>query len=121
MYRTVAIDTSNMRRKRPLKYLALSILSLASISGVIYFLTPSQLLPILNYKLSVMNLFLPVLFLFIFSTTTYISKSSKHGVLLGLFMVSIISFKLNNLTHPFFFLLLAALFLVLELMFAYRK
>lgn len=109
------------RRKRPITYLFISIVSLVSFSWVIYFFPPNYTFTVISYKLPVISFFFPLLFLFVFSTTTYLSKSTKHGILAGLFAVAFLIFRLNNLTHPFFFLLLASLFLILELMFSYRK
>ena len=109
------------RRKRSIKFLILSLPFFILLTSLIYFLPPNYQLHIINFKLSVMNLFLLPLFIFLFLITTFFSKSTKHGILLGLFATSFLTFRLNNLTHPFFFLLLSALFLVLELLFAYRK
>jgi hypothetical protein len=45
-------------------------------------------------------------------------KSKKHGLFLGFFVVLYLIFRLNNLTHPLFLILLIALFLVVEFLFA---
>ena len=109
------------KRKRSLKYLFLSIVSLPALIALIYFFSPAKYLSVFSFQFSVFSLLFPLLFIFIFSITTYISKSPNHGILLGLFAISALLFRWNNLAHPFFFLLLAALFLVLELLFAYKK
>jgi hypothetical protein len=109
------------RRRKPIKFLFLSITALPIIGFLVYNFPPDLKMEIGNWKLEIMYLFLPLLFLFIFSLTTYFSKNTKHGLLLGLFVVSLLTFRMSNLTHPFFLLLLAAFFLMLELLFSYRK
>ncbi|HUQ85647.1 MAG TPA: hypothetical protein VM077_04945 [Candidatus Limnocylindrales bacterium] len=109
------------KKKKNLKYLITTAASLPLLAYLIYSFPPDFKLTIMGYQLSVIYLFFPLLFLSLLSTISLISKSSKHGLLFGLFAVCFLSFRLNGLTHPFFFLLLAALFLVLELLFSYRK
>jgi hypothetical protein len=109
------------RRKNPTKFLYLFIIFIFLLLGLIYFYPPEYKFQIFGYRLSVISLFFPLLFFITYSLTAYLSKSSKHGVLAGLFIVFFLIFRLTNLTHPFFFLLLASLFLILELLFSYRK
>jgi hypothetical protein len=110
------------RRRKPLKHLMLSVISLIIFVGLVIFFPPSSSIALATVgELPVIYLFFPLAFLFVFSTTAYFSKSTKHGLLLALFVISALLLRLNNLNHPFFLLLLAAFFLTLELLFAYRK
>lgn len=109
------------RRRKPIKFLLISLISLPLIGFLIYSFPPNWKFEIGNLKLEIIYLLFPIIFLFFFSLTTYFSKNTKHGLLLGLFVVSLLAFRMNNLTHPFFLLLLAAFFLTLELLFSYRK
>jgi hypothetical protein len=110
-------------KRRPRKFLILSIVSLVALAYLIYFFPPDYKvqIPILDLSFLISHLSFPLLFLFIFSTATYLTKSTKHGVLLGLFAISALGLKLTNLTHPFFFLLLAGFFLMLELLISNQK
>src|SRR4051812_32519247 len=110
-----------MRRKRPVKFLLLSIVSLVSLSLLIYHLPPTYNFSLLNSQLSTLYLFFLLLFLFLFSLITFISKSIKHGILIALFFPIYLLFRINNLTHPFFFLLLFGLFMTLEFLFAANR
>lgn len=72
-------------------------------------------------QLSVLPVFHALLFLFLFGISSFLLRSKIHGVLIGLVVVIYLLFRQNDLTHPFFALMLAALFLVLELLFSYKK
>jgi hypothetical protein len=102
--------------KRSLKFLVLSILSLFVLSALILFFPPGWILDIGYWKLEILYVFFPLLFLFLFFIGTYLFKSKKHGFFIGLFVMLYLIMRLNSLTHPFFFILLAGLFLTLELM-----
>jgi hypothetical protein len=110
-------------RPRPKKFLALSILSVTALALLINSFPPDFKIQIFTSHLSPLtsHLLFPLLFLFLFSTTTFITKNIKHGMLLGLFVICYLGLRLVNLTHPFFFLLLAGLFLMLELLFSYKR
>lgn len=121
-------------RRRPLLLLIISIASFITLASFLTFFSPntnivfSQLFPS-NLPFSVMTfaqiptlfLFFSLLTLFLFSTSTYLFKSKKHGILLVVFVITYLLFRLNHLTHPFFFILLLALFLTLELFVSNRK
>lgn len=109
------------QRKRPTILLLLAILSFIGTISFVIFFSPSHQFTLITVQIPVLFLFFVTLFLCIFSATSYFFKSKIHGLLLGLFLVCILIFRLNNLAHPFFFILLAALFLTLELLFTYRK
>jgi hypothetical protein len=107
--------------KRPLPFLILSAITLICLTALISLFAPDQQLTINNLQLTPLYGFFALLFLFIFSTFTYLLKSKKHGILIAGFALIYLVFRLNDLTHPFFFILLAALFLTVELLVSYRK
>ncbi|HSA83865.1 MAG TPA: hypothetical protein VLF20_03180 [Patescibacteria group bacterium] len=112
------------QRKRSIVLLIISILSFLALAYLIFFISPDyQLLVPRSFSVvgSSLIFFFPLLFLFCFSLITYLFKSKTHGLLVGLFVITFLLFRLSNLTHPFFFILLAGLFLTLELFFAHRK
>src|SRR5258708_20584800 len=109
------------QRRRPIKFLLLSLLLLFLLSLLIYFLPPNFKFSIFNIEFMVLQFFLFLLLLFLFAFGSFLFKSKKRGILIALFGVSYFLFRLNNLTHPFFLLLLISLFLALELLFSYRK
>jgi len=115
-------DKSNMRgKRRPVKLLAAGIFFLILQIILIIYLPPDIQFSIYNKPIYVLYIFFPVLFLFLFSLGSYLFNNKIHGLLLALFVISYLLFRLNNLTHPFFLLLLLALFVVLEFLFSYRK
>lgn len=111
------------KRRRPILHLIFGILSLGAFLWTLYFYTPSSTLtiPYIPFTLPIIPLFFILLLAALFFLTSYIFKSSKHGILVSLFVGIYLIFRLNNLTHPFFFILLFALFLTLELLVSYRK
>jgi hypothetical protein len=54
--------------------------------------------------------------IFFYSVTAYLFRSFIHGILVGLFPVIYLIMRLNDLTSPLFFVLLAAIFVVLEIL-----
>ncbi|HWY79616.1 MAG TPA: hypothetical protein VNW29_04630, partial [Candidatus Sulfotelmatobacter sp.] len=68
-----------------------------------------------------LGLFFLLVFVFFFSLGASVFKSKKHGVLLAGLVISYLIFRLIHLTHPFFLILLLALFFVLELFVSTRE
>ncbi len=62
--------------------------------------------------------FFPLLFIFLFSLLSFLYRKKTHGVLGGCFLVSYLLLRLGGFTHPLFLLILLALLLILELLFA---
>jgi hypothetical protein len=108
-------------KKRSWKLLLLSIVSGIGAALLIYFVSPTSNYTIAWLQLTAVPLFFCLLFLFVYSLISYLFKSKVHGVLTALISVTYLLFRENSLTHPFFGLLLLALFFVLELLFTYRK
>jgi len=114
------------KRKRSLKFLFVSILSLFALGSVLYYLSPYSSLAFPQQYIKVFSLgsflqiptvivFFLLLALFLFSLGSYLFKSKIHGALIAMFVIIYLLFRLNNLTHPFFLVLLLALFFTLEM------
>ncbi len=114
-------------RTRPYSLLLISLVSLFTLASLIYFFAPNASL---TFPQSVQNLpfsldnylqFPPILLFFVliaiffFSMGTFIFKSKAHGILIAGLVVTYLLFRLFHLTHPFFLILLLALFFTLEL------
>ena len=54
--------------------------------------------------------------IFFYSLIAYLFRSFIHGILVGLFPVIYLIMRLNDLTSPLIFVLLAAIFVVLEIL-----
>jgi hypothetical protein len=108
-------------RKRSWKLLLLAILSGSLLGLLIFFVPPETTYSLSIVQISVLPFFFLLLFTFVFAGVSYIFKSKIHGILAALLAITYLVFRQNSLTHPFFALLLLALFLVLELLFTYRK
>ncbi len=109
------------RSTKNIGFLLIGIILLFFLILLISFFSPNTELSFLSYKIPVLIVFFLLLFSTIFSLGTYIFKSKTQGVLFGLLIIGFLIFRVNNLTHPFFFILLGALFLTLELLFTYKK
>jgi hypothetical protein len=109
------------RKKRFLPFLILSVLSFGILIALIFTTDPSaqfSLGPILiPYSFIIL---MPLLSL-IFFLPSYILKNKIHGILLSIFVIFSLLFRLQGLTHPIFFLLLLAILLTLELLFTKKR
>ncbi len=106
---------------RSLLFIVTALLSCAGFVFLISFFPPDYQLTFFGLKLSILSLFFTLLFLVLFCAGTVLLKSKTQGLLISLFVICYLLFRLNNFTHPFFFVLLASLFLTLELLFTYKK
>lgn len=111
------ISTSSRKKKRPVLLLLGSLVSLCLESVLVYAFPPDTS----TFPISLIPIFLFLLFCFLFFLTTYLFKNRIHGLLLGLFVVMVLIFRLNGITHPFFSILLFALFLTIEVLFSLDK
>jgi hypothetical protein len=109
------------RRKRSWLYLLTAAISLIATLLIIFFLSPSEKIQLGFLSVSPLVLFLAPLLLFFFSLPTFFLKSPKHGILLSLFVLLYMIFRVNNLTHPIFLFILLGIFLTLELFFSNRQ
>lgn len=82
---------------------------------------PSMQIAVLGLDIPLMPLFFILVFGTFYFLGAYAFKSTAHGFLLSTFISTYLLFRINELTHPFFFILLFALFLTLELFVSYRK
>lgn len=112
-----------MRRRR--RRISLLLLSLAALGAILYVslsLPPSLQLQIpirqLVVKLQITLLFFVLFFTLVFSIIGYTINSIKRGVVYGLLATLYLYLRSLDLTHPFFLILLLALFFTLERLFA---
>jgi hypothetical protein len=107
------------KKKRPLRLLVVFFISLVALLYIVFTIPPNMTLPVVSFPA------LPVFFFFLFFTIcsliSFIFKSFIHGVLAGLALIVYLYFRLINLTQPIYLILLIALVLTLELLFAQRK
>lgn len=119
------------QQKRQLPLLIIGILSLLTLASLVYFFSPNTnlMLPQMPETLTI-NKYLqvsPIFPFFIlaaiafFCLGTYLLKNKAHGILIAGFVITYLLFRLNHLDHPFFLIILVALFLVLELFVSSRK
>jgi len=106
------------------KYLWILIVGLLSFGALGYLAlnySPSENISLISNHLSLIPVFLLLLFILIFSLTTFILNNSRRGFLLGLLLVSYLILRLNGLISPFFAILLLLLFGGIELFFVKHK
>lgn len=106
------------KRNLSLKLLPFIVLFLITTCFLIFYFPPTYQIQVLQYNLPIIYPFLISVFCFFFFLGAFTLKSKKHGLFLGFFVVLYLIFRLNNLTHPLFLILLIALFLVVEFLFA---
>jgi hypothetical protein len=104
------------RRITPL--LPITIFLFLLLTAILFFLPPGAQVPFAFISLSMLTLVFPLVFLLFFGIGTLLFRSRFNGLLLGLFVVSALLLRLNDLKHPLFLILLAAFFITLEFFFA---
>jgi hypothetical protein len=109
------------RRRKPLSLLVLSILSFGVLGYLILNFPPGFNFSVINFNLSILIFSFLLLFIFLYSLFGFVLNNKRRGLLIGLFVVIYFLLRLNNLTHPFFLILLLILLVMLELLFAKRK
>ena len=109
------------KKKRPLWLLVVGILSLGILTYLILNYSPSDNLSLISNHLSLIPIFLLLLFILTFSVFSFIFNNSRRGFLLGLLTISYLLLRLGGLTSPFFAILLLILFGGIELFFIKRK
>src|SRR5476651_2004601 len=122
------MTTIPMRQKKTHLLLpSLAIISLLALASLIYFLPPNLILSLpqnmtdlsfgLNkyIEISPFIIFFILVTLFLFSAGTYLFKKKAHGILITGLVVIYLIFRLSHLTHPFFLIILLALFFTLEM------
>lgn len=119
------------QKKRTFLLLVFSILIFASLLYLIINFDPARkfsifpakqdLAPRDNFQFSILPIFFIAVFLSTFTFSAYLLNNSRRGLFFALFIVSYLLLRLFHLTHPFFLILLIALFFTLELLFRNRK
>src|SRR5690349_13503712 len=94
------------RRTKSLIFLLLCLTSFILLITLLYFFPPEFKFQISTFTFQPIYIFFPLLFIFIFSLITYLFKSKTHGILIASFFMTYLLFRFNNLTHPFFLVLL---------------
>lgn len=119
------------RKKRSLLFLFSGLLSLILIFYFLVKIDPktsfylSDFLPVeiiasWNTIPSV-YIFLALIFIFLFSLFTFLSRNKRRGIFIGAFVASYLILRLQNLTQFYFFIILLALFITLEITFSKQK
>gem|GEM_PF-4945915 len=102
------------RQKREKWLLIATIVSIFLFFVCTIFLPPNSQTTLLNYTMQTDIIFFLFLFLAIFFTCSYLFRSFKHGILIGVFILSLSVLRLNHLLNLFFFLILLGLFTATE-------
>ena len=74
----------------------------------------------MNYGLGIILAFFFLLFLSAVSLFTYLLNNTRRGFFVGILITLYFLLRFFGLTHPFFLILLLALFITLELFFSPR-
>lgn len=109
------------RRGRSYISLLMGLLSLVSLIFLIINFSPESSPQLYLVTIPLLPVFMILVFTTLYFLGSFAFKSKSHGFLIASFALVYLFFRINNLTHPFFFILLFALFLTLELFVSYRK
>ncbi|MEK7559457.1 MAG: hypothetical protein AAB521_04065 [Patescibacteria group bacterium] len=107
--------------KNFLPALFLSLLSLGILIYLVFNQTPNSEFTFGGIHLGMSYIFLALLFVFIFGISSFVLKNFRRGAFIGAFVALYLVLRILNLTHVFFFLILLALFISLDLFFVYNK
>lgn len=99
----------------------LFILCFVLLSLIIIYIPPTSTLIIAGVPLSPLPYFLMLTFGLFLAISALLFNTVIHGILIGLFLVCYLLLRVNDLAHPFFLILLSAIFLTIELMISSRK
>lgn len=102
-------------------FFMLFILCFVLLSLIIIYIPPTSTLIIAGVPLSPLPFFLMLTFGLFLAISALLFNTVIHGILIGLFLVCYLLLRVNDLAHPFFLILLSAIFLTIELMISSRK
>jgi hypothetical protein len=109
------------KHKRSFVAAGFFLVFLSLLGYLVYKVPPGYMIQLLSIGIPILYVFFFLLFATCFYLGAFITKSNKHGILFALLVCIYLVFRINNLTHPLFGVLLVALFLILELLFRYNK
>ena len=102
------------RKKRKRIFLITSLISLIGLTAIILFLPPTFAISLPFLSLPIFWLTFILIFFFLYSLTAFVFRSFIHGILVGLFPITYLVLRLNDVTGPIFFILLLGLFVAME-------
>jgi len=105
------------RKKRSLFALAGALLSLGLMTTLIFFVSPNSSVGLGIITVPALWIFLLIVAIFCYSLPLFALRSKKHGILLSIFVITYLIFRISGLTHPLFLVILIGLLLTLELLF----
>ncbi len=99
------------------------VAAFAVLGSLIYFVLnfpPDKNLKILNFSIPTVPIFFALFFIAIYELFTFILNNQRQGFLISLFATIYLILRFFKLTHPFFAILIIALFVTFELAFKRR-
>lgn len=112
---------TNSYKTKPWGLLLLFIFSMIGLCYLFLTFPPGSAFIILGINISYVLIFFILLFLTLYGLVAFFLTSALQGVLVGSFICCFLLFRIINLTHPFFTILLFILFLCIEAIVWKRK
>ena len=109
------------RKRRNYIYLLISILFAITTGYVFLNFPPDYKIPVSNFEIPILPIFLISLFVLIFSFLTFIFKRKVQGLIFSSFILVYLGLRLAGLTHWIFLFLILALFVTTELFILKKK
>lgn len=110
-----------MRNKRSPISLVAGIISLGLLIFFVLSFPPDKNLNVLSFSISLIPIFFVLLLISAYELFSFALNNQRQGFLISFFATLYLILRLNKLTHPFFLILLIAIFITLELLFRKRK
>lgn len=109
-------------RKNSRDFVALitGLLFLGALIYIVLNFGPDKNIKVLNFYLPPLPVFFVLFFIGVYELFKFI-LNQRRGLLIAFFATLYLILRLNNLTHPFFAILILALFMTFELLFKERK
>ena len=93
-----------------------SIALFFNIIGIIFFLPPDYKVIVGSVGISIIVFLFVILFLFLYTALLLIIRRKLHALLGSAFGICLLVFIMHRLTHPFYFILLTGLFVIIEML-----
>ncbi len=110
------MQLSFLKKKFSIKHLCLSVFCLILLSLLIYNLPPTFVFNIGIIRIPVFLPFIVLISVFLYFLSMFLVRKKIISFLVSVFGIVVVLFILNDFTNPLFFILLALLFVIIEIL-----
>ncbi|OGH08300.1 MAG: hypothetical protein A2152_01315 [Candidatus Levybacteria bacterium RBG_16_35_6] len=106
------------RRKKNYLQLPIILLSLIGLIYLIIFINPNHNFQLFLFKIPALILFFILIFIFLSNLVSFLLRNQRRGIFFGFLSIALLLLSFYHFIHPFFIIMVLALFGVLELVFS---